>query len=156
MENKDRAIVLRTVKFGDNKLIIDLLTRESGRVSVVWKVSTSRTSKVRKQFFQPLTLLEVDMVRSPRQAMSMLADARLFRPYVTLTTDAVTLCPCCVKNSASLRPSSVPAGAGIAVAGCHGGQHGEFPSDVYAAHVALPWLYARCEDIRGWCCLRLA
>ena len=91
MENKDRAIVLRTVKFGDNKLIIDLLTRESGRVSVVWKVSTSRTSKVRKQFFQPLTLLEVDTVRSPRQTMSMLADVRLFRPYLTLTTDAVKM-----------------------------------------------------------------
>ena len=91
MERKDKAIVLRTVKYGDNKLIVDLLTREAGRVSVVWKVSTSRTSKVRKQFFQPLTLLEVDMARSPRQSMAMLGDARLFRPYVSLTADAVKI-----------------------------------------------------------------
>lgn len=91
MQHKSRSIVLRTIKLGDNKLIADLLSREEGRVSAVCKISTSRTAKIRKQLFQPLTILEVDTHRLPRQKMSQLTDARIVQAYTTLPFDAVKL-----------------------------------------------------------------
>lgn len=91
MDIKTHGIVLRTVKFGDNKLIIDILTREEGRMSVVWKMSNSRTAKVRRQFFQPLTILSLEASRSPRQQMAVLKEARLAEAYATIPFDPIKL-----------------------------------------------------------------
>lgn len=91
MEHKTRCIVLRTVKYGDNKIIIDFLSREEGRLSAVWKVTTSPKAKIRRQFFQPLTILEIDAERSPRQPMAQLKDARLVHLYNTLPFDGTKL-----------------------------------------------------------------
>lgn len=91
MEKKTHCIVLRTVKYGDNKLIIDFLTREEGRVSAVWKISTSAKAKVRRQFFQPLTILEADFERSPRQQMAQIRDARMAHLYSSLPFDGIKL-----------------------------------------------------------------
>ena len=91
MDVKSRAIVLRTIKLGDNKLIADLLCREEGRVSAICKVSTSKTAKVRRQFLQPLTLLEVVTARTPRQSMPQLLEARLTQAYAALPFDEVKL-----------------------------------------------------------------
>lgn len=88
---KTRCIVLRTVKYGDNKLIIDLLTEDEGRASVVWKVTTSAKARIRRQFFQPLTILEVDYERTPRQALAQLKDARLAHLYTSLPFDGTKL-----------------------------------------------------------------
>lgn len=91
MEHKTRCIVLRTVKYGDKKLIIDLLTREEGRATVLWKMPASSKAKVKKQFFQPLTILDVDYDRSPRQSMAQLKDARIAHIYSSLPFDSSKL-----------------------------------------------------------------
>lgn len=87
MESKTHGIVLRTVKINDNKLIVDFLSREEGRVSAVWKVSNSRTSKVRRQYFQPMTILNVNLERSPRQHMSRIKEAQIAIPYSSISLD---------------------------------------------------------------------
>ena len=84
MEIKTRAIVLRTVKFGDDKLIVDFLTREEGRQSVVWKVSRGRNAKIHRQLFQPLSILDIVLERSPRQQLSQLREARLACVYTNI------------------------------------------------------------------------
>lgn len=91
MEKKERCIVLKTVKYGDNKLIIDFLTREEGRVSAVWKVPTSPRARVRRQFFQPLSLLEIDFECTPRQQFAQIKDVRILHPYCTLQCDGVKM-----------------------------------------------------------------
>lgn len=91
MDSKTRCIVLRTVKFGDNKLIIDFLTREEGRQSAVWKITTSAKSRIRRQIFQPLTILDIDITRSPRQQMAQLSDARLAMPYTSIPFEGTKL-----------------------------------------------------------------
>lgn len=87
MESKTRGIVLRTVKINDNKLIVDFLSREEGRLSAVWKITTSRTSKVRRQYFQPMTILNVNLERSPRQHMSRIKEAQIAIPYSSISLD---------------------------------------------------------------------
>ncbi len=88
MESKTRCIVLRTVKINDNKIIVDFLSREEGRLSAVWKVTTSRTSKVRRQYFQPMTILNVNLERSPRQNISRIKEAQIAIPYSSISLDA--------------------------------------------------------------------
>ena len=87
MESKTRGIVLRTVKINDNKLIVDFLSREEGRLSAVWKITTSRTAKVRRQYFQPMTILNVNLERSPRQHMSRIKEAQIAIPYSSISLD---------------------------------------------------------------------
>lgn len=87
MESKTHGIVLRTVKINDNKLIVDFLSREEGRVSAVWKITTSRTSKVRRQYFQPMTILNIYLERSPRQHMARIKEAQIATPYSSISLD---------------------------------------------------------------------
>ena len=91
MEQKTRGIVLRTVKYGDQKIIVDLLSREEGRLSCVCKVGTSAKSKFRRQLFQPLTILEFVAERSPRQPLGQLREARLAVPYTSIPFDGAKL-----------------------------------------------------------------
>lgn len=95
MEYKIRCIVLRTVKYGDNKVIVDLLSREEGRVSLVCGVAmkgkSSGRGKVHRQLFQPLSVLDVEYERTPRQSMGRLNEARLAVVYTTLPFDGVKL-----------------------------------------------------------------
>ena len=88
---KTHGIVLRTVKYGDDSLIIDLLTREEGRVSAVVRTGSSQKSRMRRRLFQPLAVLDVDLSRTPRSTMSRIADARLAMTYATLPFDDVKL-----------------------------------------------------------------
>lgn len=87
MEQKTRCIVLRTVKYGDDKLIIDFLTHEAGRLSALWKINTSSRSKVRRQMFQPLSILECEFETSPRQQLCKIREAHPHCLYSTLSTD---------------------------------------------------------------------
>lgn len=91
MEQKTRGIVLRIVKYADNKIIVDFLTREEGRLSVACKVSSSSRSRIRRQLFQPLSILDIDYSRSPRQQLATLTDARLATVYSSLPFDGVKL-----------------------------------------------------------------
>ena len=97
MEEKTRCIVLRTVKYGDNKIIVDLLTREVGRQSVVVKTTVSQrksagtTGRMSRQFFQPLTILEADISHTPRQKTAQLKEVRLATIYSTLPYDPIKL-----------------------------------------------------------------
>ena len=84
MEHKTRAIVLRTTKYGEDKYIIDFLTRDFGRESSVWKISKSRNVKVVKQLFQPLTIADVVLDSVPNKQLSHIKEARLAYVYSSL------------------------------------------------------------------------
>ena len=84
MEHKTRAIVLRAVKYGEDKFIIDFLTRDSGRESSIWKISKSRKAKVAKQLFQPLSIVDVVTDGMPNKQLSHIKEARLSYVYASL------------------------------------------------------------------------
>ena len=54
------AIVLHSFKFGEDKIIVDLFTEEHGRVSFIAPISSSAKAKIKKQYFQPFSILEVE------------------------------------------------------------------------------------------------
>lgn len=85
MEIKTKAIVLRATRLNDVKLIVDLLSREAGRISVLCRLSTTGRGKIKKQLFQPLTILDTDIDQRPNTALSRFHDIRLAHPFVSLS-----------------------------------------------------------------------
>lgn len=81
---KTEAIVLRAFKLGENKLVVDLFTRSDGRVSVVVPMAKSGRGRLKKQLFQPLSLLAVTIDLRPKSSLQKLADAFMTVPYSSL------------------------------------------------------------------------
>lgn len=81
---KTEAIVLHSFKYGESKLIVDMFTREAGRLSFVVSLPQSAKSRLKKQYFQPMTLLEIECDIRQRVQLQKLRDARLLSAYVSL------------------------------------------------------------------------
>lgn len=71
-----QIIVLNTVKYSEDKIIVNALSRDSGRVSLLVRVVHSQKSAVRHTLFQPLSILEVEWEASPRTTLFKPKSAR--------------------------------------------------------------------------------
>ena len=81
---KTEAIVLHSLKYGETRLIVDLFTREVGRLSCIVPLPKTPKSRLKKQYFQPMTLLEVEVDLRQRLQLQKLKDARLLSPYASI------------------------------------------------------------------------
>lgn len=84
MITKTKAIVLHSFKYGDSKLIADMLTENGGRMSCFVSVPKSNKGRIKRQFFQPLTLLEVVIDRRTQSGLQPLKDAQPLRPFASI------------------------------------------------------------------------
>ncbi len=100
MEEKSRCIVLRTVRYGDSKIIADLLCRECGRVSVAVTIEGGAAARSRRggaqkrmgrQLFQPLSVLDAVISMTPNRPMARLGEARLAVPYASIPFDGAKM-----------------------------------------------------------------
>lgn len=87
MNYKTEALVLHTVRYGDSRLIIDMFTRELGRQSFIVSLSKTGRSAIKKQYFQPLTLLIIETDSRPLQQLQRLRSAELLSPWKSLLTE---------------------------------------------------------------------
>ena len=74
---KSLAIVLRTIKYGDGRVIVDMFTRQQGRLSFIVPLPKSPHAKIKKQYFQPLTLLNIEGMLRPQSQLQKLHDVSL-------------------------------------------------------------------------------
>lgn len=81
---KTQAIVLHSLKYGETRMIVDMFTRQFGRLSFIVSIPKSSKSKVKKQFFQPLSLLEIETDVRPKIQLQKLSDIRLTCPFVSI------------------------------------------------------------------------
>lgn len=81
---KTEAIVLHSLKYGETRLIVDLYTRETGRLSCIVPLPKTPSSRLKKQFFQPMTLLEVEIDLRQRVQLQKLKDARLLVAWTSI------------------------------------------------------------------------
>lgn len=81
---KTQAIVLRNMKLGDSSMIVDLLTESEGRLSFVIRIPKTSKAKIRKQFFQPLTVLDIEFDYRPRASLQHISEARIALPFVSI------------------------------------------------------------------------
>lgn len=81
---KTEAIVLHSFKYGESKLIVDMFTCEAGRLSFVVPLPKTPKSRLKKQYFQPMTLLEVECDLRQQVQLQRLKDARLLAAYTSI------------------------------------------------------------------------
>lgn len=91
MEVKTKAIVVRTVKYGESRIIVDLLTREAGRVSMVCQLTKSGKGKIKKQLLQPMTMLDVAFDYRKNISLQHFQDLRIGQVYRSLLFDPYKL-----------------------------------------------------------------
>lgn len=80
------------MKYGEQSLIVDMLTRECGRVAFIMRIPKTQKGKLKKQLFQPMNILAVDFDYRQRSALQHLRDARLSLPYSTIPSEPVKTC----------------------------------------------------------------
>ena len=91
MLTKTEAIVLHAFKYGETRMIVDMYTREHGRLSFAVPLPKSSKGRMKKQFFQPLTLLSIEVDVRPRLQLQKLASAAILTPLPSLQTEPVKL-----------------------------------------------------------------
>lgn len=84
MDLKTRAIVLRTVKYGDQRIVADLLTEQAGRLSFMVTLAKNGHGRMRRQLFQPLSIVEIETDLRPNAQMQRLRNIRLAYAWTSL------------------------------------------------------------------------
>ena len=84
MLTKTQAIVLHSLKYGESRLIVDMFTRVFGRQSFIVSIPQTTKGKIKKQFFQPLTLLEIETDIRPKLQLQKLNDVRMLTPFASI------------------------------------------------------------------------
>lgn len=92
MITKTRGIVLRSVRFGESSLIVDVLTKLSGRVSFMVHIPKTSKGKIKKQYFQPMTLLDFEYDFRQRTNLQRIKDVRVSLPYSSIPIDPAKSC----------------------------------------------------------------
>ncbi len=88
MNVQSHAIVLHSLRYSENDLIVSLLTKTSGVRSYLLKgVLKSKRGKIRAALFQPLTLLEIEANHKNKGTLERIREAKILHPYTTLHTD---------------------------------------------------------------------
>ena len=87
MLTKTQAIVLHSLKYGETRLIVDMFTRSQGQQSFIVSIPKSVKGKIKKQLFQPLTLLEIESDLRPKLQLQKLSDVRLASPFSSIPFD---------------------------------------------------------------------
>ena len=79
--------MLRTLKYNDNSLIVDIYTAIRGTVSFMVKLPKSRKAALKGVFFRPLSILEIDFDYRQKSALQRIRDVRFKYVYQTLPYD---------------------------------------------------------------------
>ena len=86
---QSKAIVLHSLKFGESSLIIDMFTEQEGRISFIVRIPKTAKGKIKKQYFQPLTLLELEFDYRQRVSLQHIKEVRIQHPYTSIPFDPV-------------------------------------------------------------------
>ena len=85
-----RGIVLRTVKYGDNSMIVDLFTEGRGRLSFMASTSRTKRSVRNVSFWQPLSMVEFSVELRPNGGkLPRPNDVRTYYNYTDLPVSPV-------------------------------------------------------------------
>jgi DNA repair protein RecO (recombination protein O) len=85
MQQTLRGIVLRTVKYGDNSMIVDLFTESHGRMSFMASTVRAKRSVRNVSFWQPLSMVEFSAELLPNGGkLPRPTDVRTYYNYIDL------------------------------------------------------------------------
>lgn len=91
MLEKTRAIVLNSLKYGESQMIVDMYTATRGRLSFIQRVPRQGRAGIKKQYFQPLTILDIEFDYRQTQRLHKLHTAGVAFPFRSLPFDMAKL-----------------------------------------------------------------
>lgn len=91
MLTKSRAIVLHTLKYGESSMIVDMFTESNGRQAFSVRIPKTSKAKVKKQYFQPLTILDIEFDYRQRSDLQRLRDVRVFVPFSSIPFEPIKI-----------------------------------------------------------------
>lgn len=83
---RSQAIVLKVVRYSDNKLICTLLTEEEGCVPFI--IFRGKSPRSLHRLFHPLSLLQVEWQKHPRGGIAKPKNVSLVEPYSSIPYSA--------------------------------------------------------------------
>lgn len=83
---KTKSIVLRKIKYGDSQIIIDMLTRTMGRMSFICRMPKTQRGQIKRQFFMPLTLLDIETDFHPNRKLQRLRNIGISIPTAGISS----------------------------------------------------------------------
>lgn len=87
MLQKTKGIVLRTLKYNDSSIIVDMYTELSGRTSFLVAVPRSRKAGVKSVLFQPLSFIELEADYRPNATLYRVKEAKSLHPFSSIPYD---------------------------------------------------------------------
>lgn len=84
MQEKTRGIVLRTVKYGEDSMIVDMYTESRGAVGFVMKIPRSRKSALKTVLMRPLSILDISFDFRASASLQRFQDIQVHIPYLSI------------------------------------------------------------------------
>lgn len=85
---KTKAIVLSAIRYQEKALIVKCFTHSDGLKSYfVPSAFSTRKSNQRIAYFQPLTLLEIEVIHKNKGALEHFKEVKIAKPYNSITTN---------------------------------------------------------------------
>jgi len=84
MLTKTQAIVLHAFKYGESRLIVDVFARQTGRLSFIVNIPRSAGGSKKKQYFQPLSLLEMEYDHRPKLQLQKIGNVQWAYAYTSV------------------------------------------------------------------------
>lgn len=85
---KTSGIVLSCVKYGENCVIVNILTEHIGRQAYMVKV-TGQTRRSMLPLMQPLTIVDLEAYQNPHQTVQKIREVHIAHPLVSIPFDPV-------------------------------------------------------------------
>lgn len=82
------AIILHSIKYSDNSLIVTMLTRRFGRMAFIFHKGKSPKSNNRSALLQPLNLVEITAYNNPKKNIQNLKEIRIKTFYNNIYQNA--------------------------------------------------------------------
>ena len=87
MLEKTQGIVLRTLKYNDESVIVDIYTANNGAQGFIVRLPRSRRSPVRSILLRPLSILSIEYDYRPQRTLQFLRNMQVAEPYRSLPYD---------------------------------------------------------------------
>lgn len=89
MLTSTQGIILYFVKYGDNSVIVNMYTRESGRQAYILSVSRSRRNAVRTGILQPLFMVDLVSYQKENREIQRIKEIRNHPVYQNIPFDVM-------------------------------------------------------------------
>jgi DNA repair protein RecO (recombination protein O) len=89
MLEKTRGIILHTVKYGDNSLIMTVYTEKFGRQSYMINGARSSRSKNKAGLLQPLFIVDLEIYQKKGRDLQRIKEIKISSPFTTIPFDVI-------------------------------------------------------------------